>query len=334
MHTRGIHYDVGTTTLEGGTTRPYLTVERLEHDLGDIARGLHANAVRVTGGDVGRIHLAATTAARLGLDPWLTPMLPNADASATLAAIDEAARAAADVAASSAGVTLVIGCELSAFMSGILPGASHGDRLSLLMDSERLMAAMGASGRDPQADFQTFLRTASETARRRFTGPVTYASGLWEDVDWSLFDLIGLDAYRDAASRDSCAGMLRRHAGTGRRVVITETGCATYRGAAAAGGMAWTAVERTGEPRRLREGVVRDEHEQAGELENLLAEGAASGVSGAFIYTYDAPSYPSNVDPRFDLDAASYALVRTWPDGRTEPKAAYRAVARAYEAYG
>jgi hypothetical protein len=328
----GIHYDVGTTTLEGGTTRPLLPVDTIERELDDIAIGLHANAVRVTGGDVERIATAARLAAGKGLEAWLTPMLPNADAATTLRAVEAAARAGQDLLDGGHRCTLIVGCELSVFMHGILPGATHGERMGLLVDPARLMVAIGASGLDPQAQFAAFLRSAAATARAHFSGPVAYAAGLWEDVDWSLFDIVGLDAYRDADNRATYAATLAKHLGAGRRVVVTETGCATYRGAAAAGGMAWTAVERRDEPRRLRPGVVRDEREQAEELGELLDLAEQGGVDGVFIYTYVAPSYPSSANPEADLDAASYALVRSWPDGRTEPKLAYGSTSERYRA--
>ncbi len=74
---------------------------------------------------------------------------------------------------------------------------------------------------------------------------------------------------------------------------------------------------------------MRDEDGQARELEALLELIDASGADGAFVYTYIAPSYPSSADPVNDLDTASFALVRSWPDGRTEPKAAYQRSRRA-----
>jgi len=51
------------------------------------------------------------------------------------------------------------------------------------------------------------------------------------------------------------------------------------------GGMAWTVVARGSGGRRLRPGVVRDEAEQAGELDALRDLAEQSGVDGAFIYT-------------------------------------------------
>jgi hypothetical protein len=257
-------------------------------------------------------------------------MLPNADQATTLAQIAETARVAEDLRRMGQACVLVVGCELSVFMAGILPGATHAERLALLSDPARLMSEVSAAGLDPQEAFAAFLRSAVDAARAVFRGQVAYASGLWEAVDWSRFDIIGVDAYRDAGNRATYAESLHALARHRRPVAITEVGCATYRGAADAGGLAWMALERRAVPRRLRDGIVRDEQEQAGELATLLAIVESSGIEGAFIYTYIAPSYPSSSDRDYDLDAASYALVRSWPDGRIEPKAAYQAVADVY----
>lgn len=330
MRLNGIHYDIGTETIDGSSTRPTLTTERLDREMEDIARGLHANAVRITGGEIQRMASAAEMAARRGLEIWLSLMIPNADRPATLSAIAEAARLAESLRQAGTTTVLVTGCELSVFMSGILPGATHADRLALLSDPARLVAEVEAMGTDPQESFAAFLRAGVETARSSFRGRVAYAAGVWEDVDWSPFDFVSVDAYRDAANRDAYPDLLRGLSRHGKPVVITEFGCAAYRGAAAKGGLAWTAVEGRGHSRRLRAGIERDEAEQARELSELLAVAAACGVDGAFIYTYVAPSYPSSLQPSQDLDAASFALLRSWPDGQTEPKAAYRAVADAF----
>ena len=330
MHLRGIHYDVGTETLDGSLTRPTLTDAEIERDIDDIAGGLRASAIRITGGEVGRLASAGEVAVRRGLEVWLSPMFPNADASTTLARVAETAQVAEELRGHGHAVVVVVGCELSVFMAGILPGATHGDRLTLLSDPARLVAEVTAAGIDPQATFDGFLRQAVGTVRSFFRGQVAYAAGMWEEVDWTRFDIVGVDAYRDAGTRDGYAPRLRGLSQHGKPVVVTETGCATYTGAADAGGLAWTAVDRSATPRRLREGIVRDEDGQARELDALLQLIDASGADGAFVYTYIAPSYPSSADPVNDLDTASFALVRSWPDGRTEPKAAYRAVAARY----
>jgi sugar phosphate isomerase/epimerase len=329
MRIRGIHYDTGIATVDGTTTRPTLPLEVVEREVADIRDGLHANAIRISSDRVERLAEAAAVAARTGLDVWLSPMLPNADPRTTTEAIAACARSAEGIRRDGGNATLVVGCELSVFMSGILPGATHADRLTLLTDPLRLMTEVANAGLDPEAAFAEFLASVCETARGLFGGPLSYAAGLWEQVDWSLFDVVGLDAYRDAGNRDAYAERLRTATGFGRPAVVTEFGCATWRGAADAGGMGWTVIER-GPDRRVRNGVVRDEGAQAAELTDLLDTIDAAGLDGAFVYTYVAPSYPADPDPRHDLDTASFALLRTWPDGRTEPKAAYRAVAERY----
>lgn len=348
MRYLGIHYDIGTTTIDRGTTRPDLDRPTIEREIADIATGLHANAVRITGVDVDRIRVAAEVAGRHGLGIWLSPMLPDADAATTMRAIETSATIAQRLRDAGNEVVLVVGCELSAFMRGVLPGEHQGDRLALLRDIDRLMAQVTAEGLDPQDTFDQFLREATDVARERFDGPLSYAAGPWESVDWSRFDIVGVDAYRDATNRTTYVDALRTRIEHERRVVVTEFGCATYRGAADRGGMAWDVVERGSDGRGRRrvagggtpgaggphlvDGIVRDESSQAAELIDQLDAIQVAGADGAFVYTYIAPSYPASHDPMRDLDAASFALVRSWPDGRTEPKAAYRAIADRFEA--
>lgn len=326
MRVRGIHYDIGTTTLEGASTRPILEADSIDRELADIARALNASAVRITGGDLDRMAAAGRAAVGLGLEAWLSPMLPNADPPTTLGAIERTAAIGEALRQAGGTVVLVVGCELSAFMSGLIPGDDQAARLQLLTDLPRLLAEVSARGLDPQRAFDDFLGEAVARVRASFGGQVTYASGAWEHLDWSRFDLAGIDAYRDATNRDRFSELLEESHG-GLSTVVTEAGCSTFAGAADLGSLGWTALDRTTEPRRLKDGVVRDEAGQAAELGAVLDLVERSAVEGVFVYTYIAPSYPSSREPAFDLDAASYALVRSWPDGTTERKAAFGVVA-------
>lgn len=331
MHLRGVHYDVGTDTVAGGLTRDALPPARAAREIDVIAQELHANAIRIAGRDVARLAMVGRLAGERGLEVWLSPLLVNGDARDTLALLGEAADAAERLRRQGYRVVLVLGCELSVFMSGVVPGDDVVERLALIADPAGLMSAVLAAGVDPRERMAAFLAEAAGLARARFGGPLTYASGAWEDVDWGLFDVVGVDAYRDAANRGGFVENLRAYARHGRPVVVTEFGCATFRGAADLGGLAWTVVDRGVSPRRLPPGTVRDEAGQAAELTGMLGAFEAAGVRGAFVYTLVAPSYPADdEDPRLDLDAASYSLVRSWPDGRTAPKASFHAVAAYY----
>ena len=66
-----------------------------------------------------------------------------------------------------------------------------------------------------------------------FRGPLTYASTPFEVVDWSLFDVIGVDHYRNSKVGDHrYAETIRRYLGQGKPVVNSEFGHSRYRGTA------------------------------------------------------------------------------------------------------
>ena len=63
-------------------------------------------------------------------------------------------------------------------------------------------------------------------------------------------------------------------------------------------------------------------------------------LAGAYVYEFISPGSPHLPDPRFDLDLATFAIVKaiadrppgTSPAYRWEPKQAFRALADYYEA--
>ncbi|MFF2145647.1 hypothetical protein [Kitasatospora sp. NPDC058190] len=301
----------------------------MRQELAAIADELHCTAVRITGDDVTRLRLAAETAIGLGLAVWISPMLPNADEATTLGAIAAAAEVAGDLHRAGGDVTLVVGCELSAFMAGLVPGANIAARLASLANPMGWPPEFFAAGPPPDR-LNRLLATAVATARRHFAGPVTYAAGIWEDVDWTPFDIVAVDAYRDATNATTLQTALESLHQHGKPVVAAEFGCATFTGAADHGSLAWTLVDRSNGSRRPRPGLIRDEAAQARELTSMLDLFTAAGLAGAFVFTYVTPVYPAADDPLDDLDTVGYGLVRSWPDGRTTPKAAFAAVARAY----
>jgi len=48
-----------------------------------------------------------------------------------------------------------------------------------------------------------FLAKATKAVREVFHGKVRYASLIWEQVDWNLFDFVGVDHYWDENSQIS-----------------------------------------------------------------------------------------------------------------------------------
>jgi hypothetical protein len=224
----------------------------------------------------------------------------------------EAAKQAEDLRRAQSGqVVLSVGTELTLFMRGILEGDTFLGRLRHPSFEQKIRSG------EHNAPLAEFLARANDAVRQVFKGSVTYASVPLESVDWSRFDFVAVDLYRDVRIRNRFDDLLRRYFAHSRPVVITEFGCCTYRGAADAGGMGWAIVdldiaEYINRLPELNGEYVRDESEQARELTELLTIFEGAGVDGAFVFTFVAPTSPICEDPTFDLDMASYALVKSY----------------------
>jgi hypothetical protein len=278
---------------------------------------LHCDAVRVTGADPERLEIAARHAADAGLEVWIGPFTCDLTQDEVLDVLADCAGRAEQIRAGGTAVVFVAGAEHILMTKGFLPGDTIGPRL----------AGLGPGLAGSQDGLNDFLRRAAAVVRERFGGPVTYASVPIERVDWTPFDIVGVDAYKQGESSERYAAGLRSFAAHGKPVAITEYGCVTYRGAAAAGGRGAQAVDWTdpAAPRLDRDDYVRDESEQVGYLHEMLALLEAGGVDSAFWCAFAWHHLPY-ADGN-DLDLASSGLVRVLPDGTWEPKAAFRAMA-------
>jgi len=341
VNRRGVCYDVG--RVLGGNWRPTFDRPVVHRELKIIANDLHCNAVRICGRNVERLVAAAEDALEQGLEVWLSPELWGKGPEQTLAYIVKAATAAEQVRLRwPERLVFVVGSELTLFMRGIVPGRTIAARVANVRADAR-------SGRYDRP-LQTFLAQANEAVRRAFHGPVTYAALIWEAVDWSLFDIVGVDHYRDARIKDRYVEMLQPLFAHGKPVVVTEFGMRSYQGAETSGALGFGVVDhrsvvlhllpivgRFVRP-RLKGTHVRTEALQAREITETLGILDGAGVDGAFVCTFVEPIAPFNEDPRYDLDMSALSLVKTYagghgttyPDMPWEPKESFRAVAAYY----
>jgi hypothetical protein len=335
MRGNGITYDTGFIN-QGVSTRVRFDPEVLRREMRIIHDDLHCNAVRITGGDAGRLEVAAGHAAQAGLEVWLSPFTCDLTAGEMLDLLADCAECAERLRRGGAEVVLLTGSELSLFDIGFLPGDSLRERLDLLFGPERPTQALS----ELPARINEFLARAVALVRERFGGRISYASLPLEGVDWTPFDFVSTDAgYRSAEVAGRFRDGIRGLVAQGKPVAITEFGCTTHRGAADRGGRGGMIVEWDGAvPVRLDGDYTRDEDEQAGYLRELLEIFDAEGVDSAFVNTFASYHLPHRDDPREDLDMASYGLVtvledrlgRTYPNLPWEPKAAFAALADLY----
>jgi hypothetical protein len=322
----GMNYDVGSFVAPDRPSRPDFSASAARSELSAIARDLRCEAVRITGEDPARLEVAASIAAELGLMVYFSPTRHNMTNEEASAYLDETAQIAEKLRAGGAQVIFVAGLEVSLFQRGYVLGDTLLERIANVRKPLRLLRGVLKYG-DPQKKLNRYLATAAGVIRQRFSGPVTYASGSWEKIDWTPFDLVGVNLYRDARNRARYRELLRSYAGHGKPLVLTEFGCCTYRGAADRGAVGWTIVDRSVTPPRLTEPVVRDEEGQAAEVLDLLDVYESEPVAGAFVFTWANYNYPYAEEPMNNLDTAGYGVVAIMPDGGWRPKALFPALA-------
>ncbi len=341
---RGVSYDVG--RVLGMNWRPEFDPKVVHRELEIIKDDLQCTAVRICGRDITRLITAAEDALALGLEVWLSPELWNKSPGETLEYMTSAATAAERLRRQWPDqLVFLVGSELTLFMRGIVPGRS----LMARMKNPAFWAEAKAGTHN--APLNAFLSQANAAVRHVFRGPVTYASLIWEAVDWNQFDFVGVDHYRDARIKDQYLDLLQPLFGFGKPVVITEFGMRTYQGAESSGTLGFGVVDnktralhqlpllgRFVRP-RLSGDYTRDEQLQARELTETLGILDAAGVEGVFVMTFIDPIAPYDDDPRYDLDMSSFSLVKsyahgehgtTYPDLPWEPKESFSAVAEYY----
>jgi len=348
---RGVIYDTGAVFSGPGwevPTRPKLDLVTAERELQIVRDDLHCNAVRLVGRDVDRLVQVAERALALGLEVWLSPALWGRSPEETLHYDVSAAERAERLRHQQPDrFVLVLGSELTLMMHGIVPGKDFTARTR--------EAFTRTKARDHSANnrLNDFLGRASTAIRGVYHGPLTYASLIWEDVDWDRFDLIGVDHYRDARIKDRYAEMLQPLLALGKPVINTEFGMRTYRGAEGDGTLGFGVADQTRVGlhhlplvgrfvrERLNGYYVRDEAMQARELIQTLTILDAAGVDGAFIAEFVTAGGTFSEEARYDLDMNAFALVKTYrhgngttyPDMTWEPKQSFYAVADYYGAH-
>lgn len=311
---RGVNYD---------TERETWSWDFVRHDMRAIRRALHCNAVLLLGSDVARLAGTASLAADEGLYVWIEARQFDEGPKQTLAFLASVARAAERLRRRHPGVGISVGCELTIFMDGLVPGRDWQER----GDNLGKPISAGYNKR-----LNAFLARAISTVRPLFGGRLTYSSGDWEKVGWRDFDAVGVDLYRDARNEATYAQLVRALHRHRKPVIITEFGCCAYNGADKAGGMGFLEpIDWAADPPVIKEGYVRDERVQARYLGELIDVHRAAGVYGSFVYDFVDRDTPYSPDPRQDFDMAGFSLVKVLPSqagtARWTPRLAFHTVA-------
>ncbi|WP_329195624.1 abortive phage infection protein [Streptomyces sp. NBC_01435] len=324
---RGICYTIGA----GETPGTAWSATRMREDLRAIRNDLHATSIEVTGDGVDRLNATASEAAELGLHIWLQPTLGDRPAAEILDHLAETGRHLERLRRQGARADLSVGCEFWLFVPGIVPGATAEERIRNLVagnyDPQQMMRRLSA-----------FTARAAKVGRSVFGGKLSYAAAQDDEVDWSLFDIVGIDYYSYFPDRADYVRELRCYLRWGKPLAITEFGTCTYAGAPEQGGMGWDTIDYSKQPPEIKGDLVRSERTQAAYLTELLGVFEEMGLYAAMAFEFLTPDAPHSPVPRYDLDMASYAVVKPIKDRfddpesdwHWEPKQAFHALARCY----
>lgn len=323
---RGVVYDVG--LMYNGTTLsvPHFNPAQVEYDMDVIARILRCNAVRIEGEDINRLTQAAEMAHAQGLKVYFNPWKMQANPQEVVSYMARAAEAAEKLRLAGVDLVFVAGCEYSLFCKGAFPGDTFDERMQWLGSLFFKMGGKEATLAELErrcVDLNSILAQICVAVRKHYSGPLTYSSGTWETVDWSLFDIVGVDYYRRGESDSDYKVGVERYREYGKPVVVMEVGCCAYEGASPRGGEAFAIFQGVdADGKAIYEGGVkprRSEDEQADYVEAQVTLLDEVGADGVFIYVFSYLIYPYS-DTGIDYDMVSYALVKSFPEGSPQSK--------------
>jgi hypothetical protein len=325
---RGITYEV----QDGATRATSWQRARMREDMRVIREQLHCSSVSVFGTGVKRLSETATEAAERGLHVWLQPRLQNVPQREILDHLAAVGEHAEQMRRQGAAVHLSVGAEFFLFVPGIVPGDDAVERIRNLTEGDVDMRRVSRR-------LDAFIAKAARVGRRVFDGQLTYGAAQDDAVDWRLFDVVSVNYYSAFPRREDYVRELKGYRRWGKPVAITEFGTCAYRGAPRRGGMAWDVVDYERTPPRTIGNLQRSEETQARYVLRLLDVFESMDLYAAQLYNFVSAESPYDPDPRFDVDLASYGVVKTVWESRTrpgrwhwEPKQAFHAVAEHYAA--
>jgi hypothetical protein len=303
-----------------------------------IKNELNCNSIRISGDDVPRLILACEIALELGMTVWLSPILINHSQENTIKFIIQCAQETERLREKHETIIFVVGCEFSIFVQGIVPGHSIDERIRKLFSPLNIVKNILRLDRKTQKNLAAFMNKTVEQTKLHFKGKLSYASGTWERIDWTAFDIVGIDHYRASYNKTRYRNQLVGYRKYKKPIAVLEFGCCTYKGAEDKGGSGWAIVNWSGEKPEITGDYIRDENVQAEYIVDILGILDRENVLGAFVFTFVNPLYVHHKNPKFDLDMASYGIVTPScdPEGSNykglpwNPKKAFFEIAKFY----
>lgn len=333
MKYKGITYDIGTEYTPNVLSRDILDEYMVRIDMETIKNKLNCNSVRIYGKEPKRLIFAAEKALQRDLNVWLSPRLIDGNIENTLEYLKNVAAEfeSLNLKYPGHGLVFVIGGELTIDMNSFVQGDTLQTRVANLM--KPLFFIKNALGIKPkyQESFNQFLKNAVATVKNEFSGKITYASAMWEKVDWSDFDFVSMNLYRASFNKSYFNKTLDKLASYGKPVAITEFGCCSYNGADDKGPAGYSILDTSNTPPTFREKCTRNEKVQADYIIDLLQTYDHEKVAGTFIFDFYNQKLTYSDNRNNDYDMASFSITRSLGNNTWAPKESFHRIAEYYK---
>jgi len=332
MKDKGITYDIGTEYTPNNFSRINFDAVVVDADMNAIKNDLHCNSVKIYGRDVDRLLLASTAALENGLNVWLSPRLIDGTIEETLAYIKEVAERFQQLKERfpNQETVFVVAGEATIDTKGFIKGCAIYERIKKIANP--LFFIKNALGIKPafQKSFNKFLKKSVAIVRNEFSGKVTYASAMWENVDWSIFDILSINLYKASFNEYSFDRKLRKLVSSGKPVAITEFGCCSFEGADQMGPTGYFVVDYTTTPPSFSQKCIRNENVQAEYILDLLNKYKMAGVASTFVFDFYSEGFLHDSNPEMDFDMASFSITKHTNQNKWEPKLAFERIGDYY----
>lgn len=179
----GIHYQLLLSELPEKLIQQ--ANEIVKNDLEEI-RKVKISFLRIDGDDLDFLLDVASWSKELNFQVWFGPKKPNVDKEEFLELVKNFASTAEKLELN----VFVVGNELSVELKDFAKIHSYRNRCENWKVFQKQF-------QERKQEFSNYLILINQEARKRFSGPITYAAGNWElnSIDWKPFDMVSANLY-------------------------------------------------------------------------------------------------------------------------------------------
>lgn len=252
-----------------------ITPEQMKEEFEIIRDKLYCNAVRLVGDSNEKILEAAKPALDLGLQVWVTNRLLDKTLDESQNTLVELSKSCEDLRKSFPNQIVLMVANEPSLDTRIVWGREWTE------NHEELEKFFKANPLGTKLDLRQPVAVLAKTVKKYFSGPVTIASGPWEQIDWEGFDYVGVNLYLNRWNKGRYKEEIREYKKIAKPLAITEFGSCTFKGASDYGGGGWRYAST--------HDVEYDEEEQSATIEKCVKDFREEGVFGYFLHCFVEP---------------------------------------------